>query len=218
MPDEELTVDNDETVEADEMEQAQVVASAVDRGAPEVEDAEETSLIEIPDIIPILPLRNVVVYPLTAQPLNVGQPRSVRLVDDAVGSGVIIGLVASKDPELEEPTPDDTYLVGTAATIHRLFKAPDGTIRLIVQGLERILTKGNIFKYRPCFPVFDLSGCASKRGRCIAPGLVALQRIDQGHLHVSTVITDNEIHKKRPCFRSRFLLFLSVQSASNQKQ
>ena len=103
-----------------------------------MEDAEETSLIEIPDVIPILPLRNVVVYPLTAQPLNVGQARSVRLVDDAVGSGVIIGLVASKDPELEEPAPEDTYTVGTAATIHRLFKAPDGTIRLIVQGLERI--------------------------------------------------------------------------------
>jgi ATP-dependent Lon protease len=80
----------------------------------------------------------VVVYPLTAQPLNVGQPRSVQLVDDVVASNSIIGLVTSKDPELEEPMPDDTYTVGTAATIHRLFKAPDGTIRLIVQGLERI--------------------------------------------------------------------------------
>jgi ATP-dependent Lon protease len=60
------------------------------------------------------------------------------LVNDAVVSQQIIGLVASKDPELEEPGPEDTYTVGTAANIHRLFKAPDGTIRLIVQGLERI--------------------------------------------------------------------------------
>jgi ATP-dependent Lon protease len=108
------------------------------RDTPEVEDAAETALIEIPDLIPILPLRNVVVYPLTAQPLSVGQSRSVRLVDEAVESGFTIGLVASKDPELDEPTPDDTYMVGTAANIHRLFRAPDGTIRLIVQGLERI--------------------------------------------------------------------------------
>jgi ATP-dependent Lon protease len=109
-----------------------------DMGAPEVQDAEETSLIEIPDVIPILPLRGVVVYPLTAQPLSIGQPRSLRLVEDVVASHDVIGLVASKDPELEEPDPEDTYRVGTAAAIHRLFKAPDGTIRLIVQGLERI--------------------------------------------------------------------------------
>ena len=114
------------------------LASATALDTPEVEDAEETSLIEIPDVIPILPLRGVVVYPLTAVPLSIGQPRSVQLVDEAVASHLTIGLVASKDPELEEPMPDDTYRVGTAAAIHRLFKAPDGTIRLIVQGLERI--------------------------------------------------------------------------------
>ena len=113
-------------------------ASATALDTPEVEDAEETSLIEIPDVIPILPLRGVVVYPLTAVPLSIGQPRSVQLVDEALASHLTIGLVASKDPELEEPMPDDTYRMGTAATIHRLFKAPDGTIRLIVQGLERI--------------------------------------------------------------------------------
>ena len=118
-------------------EEARLVsATALD--TPEVEDAEETSLIEIPDVIPILPLRGVVVYPLTAVPLSIGQPRSVQLVDEALASHLTIGLVASKDPELEEPMPDDTYRMGTAATIHRLFKAPDGTIRLIVQGLERI--------------------------------------------------------------------------------
>jgi ATP-dependent Lon protease len=138
MSDEELIEENHPTTEDNDKKQARAVPSVGERDAPEVEDAEETSLIEIPDVIPILPLRNVVVYPLTAQPLNVGQPRSVRLVDDAIGAGVIIGLVASKDPELEEPAPEDTYTVGTAATIHRLFKAPDGTIRLIVQGLERI--------------------------------------------------------------------------------
>jgi ATP-dependent Lon protease len=119
-------------------EQALPVTTVRGRDTPEVEDAEEPALIEIPDVIPILPLRGVVVYPLTAQPLSVGQPRSVRLVDDAVGARMTIGLVASQDPELEEPMPQDTFMMGTAAAIHRLFKAPDGTIRLIVQGLERI--------------------------------------------------------------------------------
>ena len=108
------------------------------RETPEVEDAGDAALIEIPDVIPILPLRGVVVYPLTAQPLSIGQSRSVRLVEDIASSRQIIGLVASRDPELEEPSPEDTYRTGTAVNVHRLFKAPDGTIRLIVQGLERI--------------------------------------------------------------------------------
>jgi ATP-dependent Lon protease len=92
----------------------------------------------IPSELAILPLRGVVVYPLTAVPLNIGQPRSIRLVDDAVAGGRIIGLLASRDPELEEPGPDEVYSVGTAVAVHRLFRAPDGTIRLLVQGLERI--------------------------------------------------------------------------------
>ncbi len=92
----------------------------------------------IPSELAILPLRGVVVYPLTAVPLNVGQSRSIRLVDDAVAGGRIIGLVSSRDPELEEPGPDEVYTCGTAVAVHRLFRAPDGTIRLLVQGLERI--------------------------------------------------------------------------------
>ncbi len=92
----------------------------------------------IPEELPILPLRGVVVYPLMVLPLTVGQPRSVRLVDDVVVSDRLIGLVASKDPEIDEPAPDQVYQVGTVAIIHRLIKAPDGTMRIIVQGVERI--------------------------------------------------------------------------------
>jgi ATP-dependent Lon protease len=91
-----------------------------------------------PDILPILPLRGVVVYPTTAVPLTVGQPRSIRLVDDVTGGeSKLVGLVAARDPELEQPGPGDLYTVGTIATVHRLLRAPDGTIRLLVQGLER---------------------------------------------------------------------------------
>ena len=92
---------------------------------------------EIPEILPILPLRGVVVYPQTGVPLTVGQPRSVRLVDDAVSSKRLVGLVASRDPEKENPGPEDLYPVGTVGEVHRLFRAPDGTIRLLVQGISR---------------------------------------------------------------------------------
>jgi ATP-dependent Lon protease len=90
-----------------------------------------------PDILPILPLRGVVVYPQTAVPLTVGQPRSIKLVDEVVASDKLVGLVAATNPELETPGPTDLYRVGTIATVHRLLKAPDGTIRLLVQGMER---------------------------------------------------------------------------------
>ena len=93
---------------------------------------------EIPEELPILPLRGLVVYPQTAIPLTVGQPRSMKLVDEAVAGDRLIGLVTAKDPELETPGPEDVYQVGTMAAIHRLFRAPDGTIRLLVQGLARI--------------------------------------------------------------------------------
>jgi ATP-dependent Lon protease len=90
-----------------------------------------------PDELPILPLRGVVVYPQTAVPLTVGQPRSVKLVDDVVGQDKLVGLVAAVDPELETPGPNDLHKVGVIATVHRLLRAPDGTIRLLVQGLDR---------------------------------------------------------------------------------
>jgi ATP-dependent Lon protease len=98
-------------------------------------DEEETT---IPEELAILPLRGVVVYPLTFQALNVGQPRSLQLVDDATVNKQMIGLVAARDAEAEEPGPDEVFEVGVAAVIHRMIKAPDDTIRLLVQGVERI--------------------------------------------------------------------------------
>jgi ATP-dependent Lon protease len=102
------------------------------------EAAQSGEQAKYPDILPILPLRGVVVYPTTAVPLTVGQARSVRLVDEVTASeSKLVGLVAARNPELEQPGPNDLYTVGTIATVHRLLRAPDGTIRLLVQGLER---------------------------------------------------------------------------------
>ncbi|HJL69231.1 MAG TPA: LON peptidase substrate-binding domain-containing protein, partial [Anaerolineales bacterium] len=109
----------------------------------DVEQSEEKGAVEsledaIPSVLPILPLRGVVVYPMTAVPLTVGQPRSVKLIDEVTRGKRIVGLVTSKDPDLETPGPDQLYRVGTAAAVHRLMRAPDGTVRLLVQGIARI--------------------------------------------------------------------------------
>ncbi len=105
-----------------------------------VEENEDKSedATPIPDTLPILPLRGVVVYPQTAIPLTVGQPRSIKIVDDVIAGDRLVGLFTSKTPELEKPDPEDIYPIGTLAAIHKLFRAPDGTIRLLVQGLARI--------------------------------------------------------------------------------
>ena len=93
---------------------------------------------QIPNIVPVLPLRGLVVFPQTAVPLTIGQTRSIRLIDDVMASDVrLIALVTSRDPDLETPEPEDLYQVGTVAMVHRMFRAPDGTIRLVVQGLVR---------------------------------------------------------------------------------
>ncbi len=99
---------------------------------------DEGMAIDLPEELPILPLRGMVVYPQTAIPLTVGQERSIQLVDDVVAGTRMVGLVASKDPSLGTPGPDQVQSVGTLATIHRLFRTPDGTVRLLIQGLQRI--------------------------------------------------------------------------------
>ncbi len=109
-----------------------------DESVPQAERPRADDSPKYPEILPILPLRGVVVYPQTAVPLTVGQPRSIRLVDDVMsGDSKLVGLVAARSPELDQPGPDDLYRVGTIATVHRLLRAPDGTIRLLVQGMDR---------------------------------------------------------------------------------
>ena len=88
--------------------------------------------------LPILPLKDTVVFPETMVPLAVGQPRSVRLIDDILRSDKQVGLVASKDPEMETPGSADVHMIGVLASIQRMIKAPDGTLRIIAQGIRRI--------------------------------------------------------------------------------
>lgn len=106
-------------------------------GSPDPQAENGAERMSLPDTLPILPLRGVVVYPNTAVPLTVGQARSIKLVDDVVSGDKLVGLVAALNPEQETPGPNELYRVGTVATVHRLLRAPDGTVRLLVQGIER---------------------------------------------------------------------------------
>jgi ATP-dependent Lon protease len=106
--------------------------------APVEISIETDDLSGIPAELPILPLRGVVVFPQTVIPLTVGQPRSIKLVDEVVSGERLVGLITAKNPDLETPGPDDIYRIGTLASIHRLFRAPDGTIRMLVQGIARV--------------------------------------------------------------------------------
>ncbi len=101
-------------------------------------EANEDDDIKLPDVLPILPLRGLVAYPQTAVPLTVGQPRSVALIDATMSKDRLIGLFTSRKPELEMPGPDDIHQIGVLAYIQRIFRAPDGTIRILVQCQARI--------------------------------------------------------------------------------
>ncbi|BBB48558.1 ATP-dependent Lon protease [Pelolinea submarina] len=107
----------------------------------ENKNGEQSGDADFPSQLPILPLRGLVVYPQTAVPLTIGQSRSIKLVDDALSGNRWVGLITSRDAEKENPDPEDLYEYGTAAIIHRLFRAPDGTIRLLVQGTGRFKVK-----------------------------------------------------------------------------
>jgi ATP-dependent Lon protease len=92
----------------------------------------------LPDALPVLPLRGTVTYPDTLTPLAVGQPRSIKLVDDVLGGTRTLVMAASTDPELDEPGPGDMHRVGVAGVVARMLKIPDGTIRILVQGQQRV--------------------------------------------------------------------------------
>lgn len=97
--------------------------------------------IEIPDTLPLLPVRDVVIFSYMILPLFVGREGSIRAVDEALSKDRLIFLAAQKDPTLEEPTPGDIYSVGTVAVIMRMLKLPDGRVKILVQGLVRARIK-----------------------------------------------------------------------------
>jgi ATP-dependent Lon protease len=98
----------------------------------------EEQRLEYPAALPVLPLKDTVVFPQSMSPLAIGQERSVRLIDDVVAGERLLALVTSRDASIETPGWDDIYDVGTVALVHKMIKVPDGTLRILVQGLDRV--------------------------------------------------------------------------------
>ncbi len=111
--------------------------AAEDRETGRTQQGDEEQL-SIPDVLPVLPLKDTVIYPYAVQPLGVGQERSIHLIDDVMRGNRLVVLVAQKSAEIEQAGPDDIFKIGTVSRIARMIRLPDGTIQIIVQGLERV--------------------------------------------------------------------------------
>src|SRR5947208_6542585 len=94
-------------------------------------------MMQIPSELPVLPLRDIVIYPFMIVPLFVSRDRSIRAVEEALSKDRMILLVSQRDVNKEEPERDDLYNTGTVAIIMRMLKLPDGRIRILIQGLSR---------------------------------------------------------------------------------
>ncbi|CAA9552001.1 MAG: ATP-dependent protease La Type I [uncultured Thermomicrobiales bacterium] len=124
--DNEILNDTDETLIDQTNEDTASVASAEDTDSPAEED------------LPVLPLRGTVVFPQTVVPLAAAQARSLRLIDHVMSGDRRVALVLQKDDEQEGAGPDDVLRIGTIATIHQMMRVPDGSVRLAIQGVERM--------------------------------------------------------------------------------
>ncbi|MEJ2252932.1 MAG: LON peptidase substrate-binding domain-containing protein, partial [Nitrospirota bacterium] len=108
------------------------------QGAPEEKEEKE---LQIPDVLPVLPVRDIVVFPYMILPLFVGREMSIKAIDEALSGNRMIMLLTQRDPGLENPTAEDLYRVGVVGLIMRMLKLPDGRIKVLVQGLSKASVK-----------------------------------------------------------------------------
>ena len=106
------------------------------------ENMAEDLPVSVPPQLPILPLRDTVLFPNSFMPLAVARESSIRLIDQAVADSLSVGVFTQRDASVEEPTAEDLYPIGTLTHIHKMFKLADGSLRLIVQGLTRVHLDG----------------------------------------------------------------------------
>ncbi len=119
---------------------------------PTVVENSETQGIEIPEVLPMLPVRDVVVFPFMILPLFVGREKSVAAVEEALQGNRMLYLATQKEVATEDPGPDEIYEMGTVGMIMRMLKLPDGRIKILVQGLSRA-RRLEILSTDPCFRV-----------------------------------------------------------------
>ena len=98
---------------------------------------EAPSTFTIPDTLPVIPLREMVVFPYMVLPLFVAREASIAAIEDALAGDRLLLLVAQRDAEIEDPEPDDLYHIGTVATVMRILRMADGRMKVLVQGLAK---------------------------------------------------------------------------------
>ncbi len=164
-------------------------SSHADSGSPGAEERSYT----VPADVPALPLRDTVLFPSSFMPLAVARESSVKLIDDAIAGGKVIGVFTQKDPTREEPGQEDLYPIGTLTHIHKMFKLPDGSLRLIVQGLARIELK-RIVTSKPYLRA-EITEAAEQSRETDALELDALQRNVRANfqqvVNLSTTLSDD---------------------------
>ena len=101
-------------------------------------DSEDDRPVSIPDELPVLPLRDTVLFPNSFMPLAVAREASIQLIEQALADDQLVGVFTQREASVEQPGQEDLYSVGTITHIHKMFKLPDGSLRLIVQGLARV--------------------------------------------------------------------------------
>jgi ATP-dependent Lon protease len=126
--------------------------SEKDPGEKRFETDEDLSQVEIPELLPVLPLRGIVIFPSQVHPFLVSRAASLKLIEEVGGTSVIIGLASQKNPEEESPAPEGLYPRGTAVRILKMLKYPDQSVRVLVQGLARI-ELGEFIQHEPYFRV-----------------------------------------------------------------
>src|SRR5216110_3578708 len=146
--------------------------SETDQERPISESLDPERPLQIPAELPVLPLRDTVLFPNSFMPLAVAREASVRLVEEANATGKLIGVFTQREAAVEEPLQEDLFPVGTATHIHKMFKLPDGSLRLIVQGVER-LTLDRVIQARPYL----------RAAVTVAPD----QRRDEDHLEIDAL-------------------------------
>jgi ATP-dependent Lon protease len=124
--------------------------SEKDPGEKRFETDEDLSQVEIPEVLPVLPLRGIVIFPSQVHPFLVSRAASLKLIEEVGGASAMIGLTAQKNPEEESPTPEGLYGRGTAVRILKMLKYPDQSVRVLVQGLARI-ELGDFVQREPYF-------------------------------------------------------------------
>ncbi|HZU65790.1 MAG TPA: endopeptidase La [Ktedonobacteraceae bacterium] len=130
--------DTTPTSQRDEKEGSASSSGERETASRKQSDEDDDEPLTIPDVLPVLPLKDTVIYPFAVQPLGVGQERSIRLIDDVMRGNRLVVLVAQKSADIEQAGPNDIFKIGTVSRIARMIRMPDGTIQIIVQGLERV--------------------------------------------------------------------------------